>query len=83
MSKGSCLPEKPPPDEGIDDPHLRHGDVEGPAHVAPRDIGALFGALQQDPARRIDLGKTGVGLDEPDGDALRAECLLPVYNRPP
>src|SRR5208337_2524645 len=73
---GVVLAGEAPTHKGVDDPHLGEGDVEGPAHVAPRNIGALLGALEEDPAGGIDLGEAGVGFYEADGGALGGEALF-------
>jgi len=56
--------------EWIEDSHFGQGDIQGPAHVTPCDIGALFRTLQQDPSRRVHLGKASVGFYETYCDAL-------------
>ena len=63
-------------DKWIDDSHLGEGNSQSPAHMAPGNIRALLGTLQQDSSGRIHFRQAGVGFDKADRHPLGGEMLL-------
>jgi hypothetical protein len=71
------LSRKRTPHERVDDSHSGQGNVKGPAHVSPGDVGTLLRALEKNSPGRVHLCQASMRFDKAHGHALGGEGFLP------